>query len=164
MLLSQLDHCCMLSPPWLPPSSAEAFHSQAPMPLTQESPPFFPVEHCLLQLPPTLDRLLTLFMVSYTIHHSSWSWILPLSHLIQVQVSDTFPAYSNYIQGFKDLLLLPGELMNLWHLCKEKWPHGSVWKGSANPQGSGRHAFLDHQWPLCTGLLMKSSQQTVMKE
>lgn len=125
------NYCCTGSTTCLPPPPAET-----PAPSPQESlPPFFQLEHYLCQLPLTLDRvcyLCTWYLLQYLPHSIVIDFTMVSFHLsprfrdIPVHTQITF-------RVSRSPLLLSGELLKVWHHCKEKHPCESIRKGSANP-------------------------------
>ena len=157
MLLSQLHLCSLGSTTWLPPPPAET-----PAPSPQESlPSFFQLEHHLCQLPLTLDRVCYLCSW-YLLQYWSHSIVIDFT-IVSFHLNTRFRHISLHTQitfrVSRSPLLLSGELMKVWHHCKEKRPCGLIRKGSANPWGPGQHEFLDDQWSTHTGLLRKNDHQ-----
>lgn len=121
---------------WLPPPPAET-----PAPSPQESlPPFFQLEHYLYQLPLTLDRVC---------YPCSWYLLQYLSHSIVIDFTmvsfHLSPRFRDIPLHTQTFILLSGELLKVWHRCKEKHPCGPIRKFSANPWCPGQHEFLDDE-------------------
>lgn len=108
--------------------------------LRRAFPPFFQLEHYLYQLPLTLDRVC---------YPCSWYLLQYLSHSIVIDFTmvsfHLSPRSRDIPLHTQTFILLSGELLKVWHRCKEKHPCGPIRKYSANPWCPGQHEFLDDE-------------------